>query len=186
MLESPLRPTPRAGRPTPSKSLSRGAHVFRIAMFSATSYDIRAFDTEVAKVNESAASQAQDGRMVVPARVEIVYIEQPLEADTIRELLPADTHAVCGFVNDKVVATVVAFLSEQGVKLMLNRCAGFNNVDVHAAEKHSVRVMRVPVYSPQSVAEHGVVLLMALNWKTAVAHAKCQELNFDLQGLEGF
>jgi hypothetical protein len=99
MLESPLRPTPRAGRPTPSKSLSRGAHVFRIAMFSVTSYDIRAFDTEVAKVNEGAASQTQDGRMVVPAWVEIVYIEQPLEADTIRELLPADTHAVCGFVS---------------------------------------------------------------------------------------
>lgn len=68
----------------------------------------------------------------------------------------------------------------------MNRCAGFNNVNVPAAVKYGIRIMRVPAYSPHSVAEHAIALLMALNRKTHIANERCRNKNFDLQGLEGF
>ena len=88
--------------------------------------------------------------------------------------------AWCGAAVNPCTAPALEYLRSQGVQLLLNRCAGFNNVDMHAADRHGMRVMRVPMYSPQSVAEHAIALLMAVNRKTHVAHARCQEKNFDL------
>jgi D-lactate dehydrogenase len=71
--------------------------------------------------------------------------------------------AICAFVNDTINATVVEKLAEAGVKMIAMRCAGYNNVDLKACEKHGISVTRVPAYSPYAVAEHAVALMMALN-----------------------
>ena len=77
--------------------------------------------------------------------------------------LASGADAVCIFVNDTADAETIGALAEMGVKLIALRCAGFNNVDLRAALRHAIPVVRVPAYSPHAVAEHAVALMLALN-----------------------
>lgn len=94
--------------------------------------------------------------------------------------------AVCVFVNDVVNSTVINQLADNGVKLILLRCAGFNNIDLDTAKARNITVCRVPAYSPEAVAEHCIALMLTLNRKTHKAYNRIREDNFDLNGLLGF
>jgi D-lactate dehydrogenase len=94
--------------------------------------------------------------------------------------------AVCVFVNDKVDRECLVLLAGRGVRMVALRCAGFNNVDLDAARELGIAVMRVPAYSPHSVAEHAVALLLTLNRKIHRAYNRVREMNFSLGGLVGF
>jgi D-lactate dehydrogenase len=93
---------------------------------------------------------------------------------------------VCVFVNDKLDRDCLRLLSAQGVRMVALRCAGFNNVDLAAARELGIAVVRVPAYSPHSVAEHAVALLLTLNRKIHRAYNRVREMNFSLGGLVGF
>ena len=97
-----------------------------------------------------------------------------------------NARAVCVFVNDQLDRPCLEVLARQGVELVALRCAGFNNVDVDAARELNLSVTRVPIYSPHAVAEHAVALLLTLNRKIHRAFNRVRELNFSLNGLEGF
>ena len=96
-----------------------------------------------------------------------------------------DSDAVCAFVSDDVSAPVLKILAEKGVKLVLMRCAGFNNVDLKAATEYGITVMRVPGYSPEAVAEHAMALASAIARHLHKAYVKVRENNFSLIGLVG-
>ena len=92
---------------------------------------------------------------------------------------------VCIFVNDLVNAQVIFELKKAGVKLIALRCAGFNNVDLKAASEAGIKVVRVPVYSPYAVAEHGVALLLSLTRHIPQAYLRTKTANFNIEGLTG-
>lgn len=94
--------------------------------------------------------------------------------------------AVCVFVASNVSSTIIEKLSKCGVKLILLRCAGFNNIDLEAAARENITVMRVPGYSPEAVAEHALALAFAVNRRIHKAYIKVRENNFSLVGLTGF
>lgn len=94
--------------------------------------------------------------------------------------------AVCVFVNDRLDRACLEVLAGHGVRLVVLRCAGFNNVDLPAAKTLGLAVTRVPAYSPHAVAEHAVALLLTLNRKIHRAYNRVRELNFSLSGLVGF
>jgi D-lactate dehydrogenase len=100
--------------------------------------------------------------------------------------LAAGSEVVCIFVNDDASAPVLEKLAELGLRFLLLRSAGFNNVDLEAAKRLGIRVARVPAYSPYAVAEHTVALMLALNRKLVKAHNRIRESNFALDGLVGF
>jgi D-lactate dehydrogenase len=112
------------------------------------------------------------------------FLEVHLNKSTAK--LASGYDAVCVFVNDVVDAAIVKLLSEQGNGLIVLRCAGFNNVDLKAAAALGVKVVRVPAYSPHSVAEHTLALILTLNRKTHRAYNRVREGNFSLGGLMGF
>jgi D-lactate dehydrogenase len=101
-------------------------------------------------------------------------------------MLAAGSNAVCAFVNDRLDQATLAILSRHGVKLVALRSAGFNNVDVLAAQQCGLTIARVPAYSPEAVAEHTVALILALDRKIHRAYARVREGNFALDGLLGF
>lgn len=115
--------------------------------------------------------------------LEIEYWESPLSAGSASYVNGAE--AVCAFVNDDVSEPVLKVLAEHGVKLVLMRCAGFNNVDLDAATKYGITVMRVPGYSPEAVAEHAMALASAVARHLHKAYIKVRENNFSLVGLVG-
>jgi len=94
--------------------------------------------------------------------------------------------AVCVFVNDRLDEDCLQKLAESGVKIIALRCAGFNNLDLKAATRLGLKVVRVPAYSPHAVAEHAVGLLLCLNRKIHRAYNRVREHNFSLSGLVGF
>ena len=138
----------------------------KLAFFDTKSYDIPGFD-----------------RYAVPAGIEIKYYEPNLNRDTVS--LANGFDAVCVFVNDTVDAVVVEKLYKMGVKAIVLRCAGFNNVDIKACDG-KLRVFRVPAYSPHAVAEHAMALLLTINRRTHKAYIRTRDFNFSLQGLAGF
>lgn len=115
---------------------------------------------------------------------ELSFFEAHLDARTAA--LATGAEAICPFVNDRVDRATLTALREQGVRLIALRSAGFNNVDLNAAEEFGIRVARVPAYSPWAVAEHAAALILALNRKTHRAYARVREGNFTLDGLLGF
>ena len=138
----------------------------RVAIFSAKKYD-RKF------INAANSS-----------RHELRFFEPHLNEETVN--LAAGFETVCVFVNDQVNAAVIAKLRSLGVRLIALRCAGYNNVDLSAATKHGITVVRVPAYSPYAVAEHTIALMLALNRKVHRAYNRVREGNFALDGLVGF
>jgi len=115
---------------------------------------------------------------------ELVFLEEHLSGASAAQA--AGSQAVCIFVNDIADASVLERLKTIGVKLIALRCAGFNNVDLSAAEKLGLCVVRVPAYSPYAVAEHTVGLMLTLNRRIYRAHTRIREGNFSLDGLMGF
>lgn len=148
-------------------SLSYRRCMARIAFFNAHRYERDAFD----RVN------GRRGH-------EIHYLEPRLTAQTAS--LTADFDVVCSFVSDDLDEAALTALKSRGVKLIALRCAGYNHVDLSAAERLRLPVVRVPEYSPFAVAEHGAALILSLNRKIYRAHARVREGNFSLEGLVGF
>ncbi len=137
-----------------------------IAFFDARSYDRTWFDPLLRR-----------------AGFEPRYLETRLGADTA--ILARGTRAVCLFVNDAADGEVLKSLSAMGVEAVALRCAGYNNVDLKVADELNIAVMRVPAYSPTSVAQHAMAMLLTLARKTHRAFVRTRERNFSLEGLCG-
>lgn len=139
----------------------------KVSLFSSKSYDETFFSAE----NEAIGH-------------ELVYYDFKLTPVSAR--LAAGSQAVCAFVNDHLDRDTLEILRAGGTELIAMRCAGFNNVDLVAAQALGMRVVRVPAYSPYAVAEHTLGLLLSLNRRLYRAYNRVREGNFSLQGLVGF
>ena len=106
----------------------------KIIFFSTKSYDEKYFSAE----NESGAH-------------ELVFQEFKLNVDSAK--LAEGFVAVCAFVNDQLDRPTLEALKAGGTQYIALRCAGFNNVDLEAAEELGLQVVRVPAYSPHAVAD---------------------------------
>ncbi|KAJ9157313.1 D-isomer specific 2-hydroxyacid dehydrogenase [Pleurostoma richardsiae] len=144
----------------------------KLAVFSAHSYD------------RQYLSAVQDKRQArAPSPIELIFHDFSLSEDTVPLAHGAD--AVCVFVNDNLAEPVLEGLHAAGVRAILLRCAGYNNVDLKAAERLGLFVANVPSYSPEAVAEFTVALLQTLNRNTHRAYNRVREGNFKLDGLLG-
>ena len=114
---------------------------------------------------------------------EITYYDTRLTKQTV--YLAKGYDCICIFVNDIVDKDVIDKLVEYDIKLILLRCAGYNNVDLKYCYG-KIHVFRVPAYSPYAVAEHTMALLLTLNRKIHKAYIRTRNFNFEIQGLEGF
>ncbi|CAN5519211.1 2-hydroxyacid dehydrogenase [soil metagenome] len=138
----------------------------RVAVFSTKAYDRRFLDEANRDFGHG-----------------IDYFEARLDASTAA--LAQGYPAVCVFVNDRVDISVLQTLAQGGTRLVALRCAGYNNVDLEAAERLNVDVVRVPAYSPEAVAEFTIGLILALDRNIPRAWNRVRENNFSLDGLIG-
>lgn len=115
---------------------------------------------------------------------QLEFFEERLHDKTAS--LAAGFEAVCPFVNCRLTSAVLHQLKELGVKLIVLRASGYNGIDIRTASQLGIPVLTVPAYSPEAVAEHGFALLLSLVRKIHRAYNRVRDLNFSLQGLEGF
>lgn len=139
----------------------------RILFYDTKKYDRASFDMALADFEN----------------IEIEYLESDLSVRTAE--LAAGFNAVCAFVSSDIGQKVIEKLAEVGVELILLRCAGFNNVDIKAAAENGITVLRVPSYSPEAIAEHAMMLALAVNRHVHKSYIKVRENNFALSGLTG-
>lgn len=139
----------------------------KIAVFDTHSYDRQALNT----ANQHFGHQLE-------------YFEERLHDKTVE--LAHGFDAVCPFVNCRLTDKVLARLKEIGVKIVVLRASGYNGINIPAATKLGLKVLTVPAYSPEAVAEHNFALLLSLVRKTHRAYNRVRDLNFSLDGLEGF
>lgn len=138
----------------------------KIAFFDAKSYDRPSFD-----------------RYAEAAGLEIKYFETKLSEDTVSLARASD--GVCVFVNDRVDAPVIDMLLDSGCKIIALRCAGFNNVDLEYLDGR-IPVFNVPAYSPYSVAEHAMAMLLTSIRRIHKAYIRTRDFNFSLKGMTGY
>ncbi len=115
--------------------------------------------------------------------IQVEYIEPDISVQTAK--YAKGFEAVCGFVSSDLSKDVIKEFHKAGVKLILMRCAGYNNVDLKECRKCDITVLRVPGYSPEAVAEHAMALALACNRRIHKAYIKVRENNFSLTGLTG-
>lgn len=139
----------------------------KLAVFSSKPYDIASLST---------AKEA--------CLHELTFLEARLDVTTAP--LAAGHAAISAFVNDRVDSDVVEMLAAHGVELVALRSAGFNHVDLAAAEDHGLTVVHVPLYSPRAIAEHCLGLILSLNRHIHRAYNRVREHNFSIDGLLGF
>ena len=109
-------------------------------------------------------------------RHELIILEPSLNLQTAS--LAEGCKAVALFVSDDASAPVLEKLNQLGIKFLVLRSAGFNNVNIKRAKELGIKVARVPDYSPYAVAEHTITLMLALNRKIIRSHIRIMEQNF--------
>ena len=149
----------------------RKTSALRVAFFGTKDYD-RIFFSELSRDKGEGTYN-----------VDIKYFNSRLTIESAH--LAKGYDAVCIFVNDEAPRGVIEILNECGVKLILLRCAGFNNVDSKAAAECGITVLRVPAYSPYAVAEHAMTIIQAANRRIHKSYIKVKDNNFALSGLLG-
>jgi len=146
--------------------IQEGIKKMKIAFFDTKPYDVGAFEPLAREMG-----------------IDITFFDDKLTPETVH--LAKGYDATCSFVNDRVSADVVQTLVNVGVKAILLRCAGFDSVDLEKAKELGIPVLRVPAYSPESVAEYAVGLLLTVNRKIHLAYNRTKNFNFSLDGLMG-
>lgn len=149
----------------------KASKVLRIAFFGTKEYD-RLFFSELSKDKGEGTYN-----------VDIEYFNSRLTIESVG--LSKGFDGVCIFVNDEAPRPVIEKLAENGIKLILLRCAGFNNVDLDACKEHGITVLRVPAYSPYAVAEHAMAIIQDANRRITKGVNKVKDNNFSLNGLLG-
>lgn len=139
----------------------------KILFYDAKQYDIESFDSQVVHFEG----------------VTIDYIEADI--NEITAALAEGYDAICAFVSSDLGEATLRVLADKGVKLLLLRCAGFNNVNLDVAKELGITTLRVPGYSPEAVAEHAMALAMSVNRRIHKEYIKVRENNFSLVGLKG-
>ena len=149
----------------------RTSDILKIAFFGTKDYDRIFF------------SKLEEEKGPGTYNCEITYLESRLTLETAK--LAKGHDAICIFVNDEAPREVIDILHQEGIRLILLRCAGFNNVDLKACEEYGITVARVPAYSPYAVAEHAMAIIQEANRRLHKADRKVRDNNFALSGLLG-
>lgn len=139
----------------------------KILFYDTKSYDRESFDKKLADF----------------PTIEIDYVKGDLAPKSA--VMAKGYDAVCAFVNSDVGRETLEVLHKHGVGLVLMRCAGFNNVDLDTAKRLGIKMLRVPGYSPEAVAEHAMLLALAANRHIHKSYVKVRENDFSLGGLMG-
>lgn len=131
-----------------------------IAFFGTQSYEQEAFEEANAAFGFS-----------------IQYLKPFLTKETAS--LAKNCTALCIFVNDIVDKELIEILYSMGIRLIALRCTGYDKVDLKAASQ-KIRVVHVPEYSPYSVAEFAVGMILCLNRKYNLAYERVKKNNFSI------
>ena len=114
---------------------------------------------------------------------ELIFTEEPLNISTVH--LAEGCKAIALFTGDRATAEVLGKLRALGVRFIALRSVGYDHVDLEKAKELDMKVANVPAYSPYAIAEHAVMLILALNRKLLLGQQLMGNNDFRMDRLVG-
>ena len=140
-------------------------------MLKVLAYNVR--EDEVAFFHEYADVYDLDVRCTIdPFSSESAYLAKGHDAIIIQGNCIADERAL-------------EIIHELGIKILTTRCAGYDKVDLEAAQRLGIRACNVPAYSPNAVSEYAVTLALACVRNLPLTIRRMHNYNFAIKGLIG-
>lgn len=129
----------------------------------AIAYSIKSYEKEfLIKANEK--------------KHDITVISNRLNSETISFAEGKD--AIIVFTGDDVSGPVIQKLHAMGIKYIATRSTGTDHIDMEEAKRLGIKVANVPSYSPESIAEHTVMLMLSLNRRVLEFEKTTEKFSF--------
>lgn len=119
-----------------------------------------------------------------PDNLEVVLLQDQLDKTSVSKCQGCEVISI--FSRDKCTREIIDILADIGVKLICLRSAGYDNIDYQYAYQAGIKVARVPSYSPEAIAEHAVMMILALSRSVCKADRLVKSYNFKMDSLVGF
>ncbi len=112
----------------------------------------------------------------------VTYFTQPIQKVNIKKL--QKTEVISCFITSKLDKKIIDQLPS--LKLVATRSTGFDHIDTETLEKRAIKVMNVPSYGENTVAEHTFALILTLSRNIHQSYLRTLKHNFSIDGLKGF
>ena len=113
---------------------------------------------------------------------ELLFFNDSLSEDNIKTIEDVDVISV--FIGSKVDNKVLKELKK--LKAVVTRSTGFDHIDINACKKRKVKILNVPEYGSNTVAEHTFALILALSRRIHKSYERTVRGDFSLDGLKGW
>jgi hypothetical protein len=112
----------------------------------------------------------------------VTYFTEPIQKVNIKKL--QKTEIISCFITSKLDKKIIDQLPS--LKLVATRSTGFDHLDTKTLEKRAIKVMNVPSYGENTVAEHTFALILTLSRNIHQSYLRTLKNNFSIDGLKGF
>jgi D-lactate dehydrogenase len=117
-------------------------------------------------------------------RYPLIYVKETLSKQTTS--LATGSAGVVLFTSDDANGEVIKDLHDKGIQFVITRSAGYDHIDLEMAKRLGMRVANAPAYSPNSVAEHAVAMMLSLSRRLTLSNDNVHRYNFSVDDLVGF
>ncbi|MEJ7779599.1 MAG: NAD(P)-dependent oxidoreductase [Daejeonella sp.] len=114
---------------------------------------------------------------------DITLISNKLSIENISYARGKD--AVLVFSSDDLPAPLLKDLKKFGIRYIVTRSTGTDHIDLAEAKRLGLKVANIPSYSPESIAEHALTLMLSLCRNILPAHQQMLDYDFTLDKLVG-
>jgi D-lactate dehydrogenase len=114
---------------------------------------------------------------------DLIFTVYRLDIDNVK--MATGCKAIIAFTTDDLSAEVLDKLYHNGIRFIALRSMGYDHINLTKAKELGIKVANVPNYSPFSVAEHALTLLLALNRKIINGQKLMARNDFSLNELVG-
>lgn len=117
--------------------------------------------------------------------IELIGFDCPPTLETLDLLQEAGCQAMIYTASYQENEAFFEKIARCGVKYVCCCCTGYDHFNLPAMKKYGLKGANVPVYSPNAISEHTVMLVLAAlrNFRTQVKHVEAN--NYQLAGLRG-
>jgi aromatic 2-oxoacid reductase len=115
--------------------------------------------------------------------IQVTFVAQRLTIENVDLAKGHDGVSILGYCDAN--KDVLSRLKEMGIHFLASRSTGYDNIDLNAAKELGVSISNAR-YSPNSVAEFALMLILMVNRKLGEALKRNQVNDFSLKNLQGF
>jgi len=112
----------------------------------------------------------------------ILYFDKAIQDVPLKKYQTANV--ITSFITSKLDAKTIKNLPN--LKLIATRSTGFDHIDTKQASAQKIKVVNVPTYGDNTVAEHAFALILNLSRNVFKSYLRSLKKDYSIDGLKGF